>query len=133
MSEDVSSDWVAIAQPDPDAACVFQVTFFHLRSMRRLPRFLRFARAVRLQLAETEGLLGYSMANKGAKRFWTLSSWRDQRALMAFVRTAPHVVAVSRLSPDMMAFDARRWTGLGSQVPPTWGEGLRRLREPAQG
>jgi quinol monooxygenase YgiN len=133
LSEGVSSDWVAIAQPEPDAACIFQVTFFHLRSVRRLPRFFRFARVIRLQLAETEGLLGYSMANRGAKRFWTLSSWRDQKALMAFVRTTPHLVAMNRMAPDMVAFDARRWTGLGSQVPPTWEEGLRRLQEPARG
>ena len=42
------------------------------------------------QLASAEGVLGYSVLAR-PKRFWTLSAWKDEAALHAFVQFPPHV------------------------------------------
>jgi hypothetical protein len=50
-------------------------------------RFFRFVRAIRAQLARTEGLIGYSLwAKPIAKLYWTPSVWTDEAALTAFMR-----------------------------------------------
>jgi quinol monooxygenase YgiN len=44
------------------------------------------------QLASAEGVLGYSvLARPLSKQFWTLSTWKDEAALHAFVQYPPHV------------------------------------------
>src|SRR5207245_1790913 len=52
------------------------------------------------QLAETRGLVGYSFRAKfSSHRFWTLSIWEDEQALMAFVSQDPHRTTMGLLQP----------------------------------
>jgi heme-degrading monooxygenase HmoA len=91
-------------------------------------RFFRFVQAVRRQLAAADGLIGYSLwAKPVAKRYWTLSVWRDEAALVSFMRTTLHAEIMTKLRPDMSATKFVRWTVKGSEAPITWDEGLRHL------
>ena len=79
------------------------------------------------QLARTPGLLGYSFRAKVAShRFWTLSVWEDESALMAFVRQDPHRLTMGMLEPYMDEPAFRRWSIRGSDVPPSWADAMRR-------
>lgn len=66
------------------------------------PRFFRAVRLVRKQLADAQGLVGYTLRAKPlARDYWTLSVWVDREALHAFMRTPPHVGVMSSLKPLM--------------------------------
>ena len=80
------------------------------------------------QLASAEGVLGYSvLAHPLSKRFWTLSAWKDEAALRAFVQHPPHVRIMTALTPHMDETKFVRWTVKGSELPLRWDDALRRL------
>ena len=59
-------------------------------------------------------------------RFWTLSIWDDERALMAFVGRDPHRTTMGILQPYMAEAAFTRWTIRGSDVPPSWDDAMQR-------
>jgi quinol monooxygenase YgiN len=80
------------------------------------------------QLASAEGLLGYSvLARPLSKRFWTLSAWRDEAALRAFVQRPPHVRLMAALAPHMGKTKFVQWRVKSSQLPLTWHDALSRF------
>src|SRR4029453_1328261 len=90
--------WRSFADVEPTQEYVVMASRLPLRSYRKLPAFLRLTAAVRKQLAEAEGLIGYSPpAHPLAKRFFTLSVWRTQDDLGAFARALPHATIVAEL------------------------------------
>ena len=73
-------------------------------------------------------MVGYSLlARPLSKRFWTLSAWKNEDALRAFVQHPPHVRIMSALSLHMDKTKFVRWTVKGSDLPLRWDEALRRL------
>jgi quinol monooxygenase YgiN len=82
------------------------------------------------QLRGAAGLFGYSLyAEPAAKRFWTLSAWRDEASLFDFVQAQPHARAMTEMAPRMGETRFIRWTLQGSELPPSWDDALRRGRE----
>ena len=91
-------------------------------------RFFRAVAAVRRQLADAEGLIGYTLRAKPvARSYWTLSVWRDRSALQAFMRTPPHVGVMSSLRPFMASTKFVQWDITGADGRPSWDEAFRRL------
>lgn len=122
--------WKEFAKAHEDAEYLVMASFLPLRRFGATLRFFRFVQAIRRQLATAEGLIGYSLwAKPIAKRYWTLSVWRDEAALMTFMRTQPHGAIMARLHPDMDPTIFVRWTVKGSETRVSWDEALRRLEE----
>ena len=104
------------------------VSYLPLRMLRSTFAFLRFVRAVTAQLNQTRGLLGFTFRAKVlSKRYYTLSVWEDEGALMEFVSAAPHMDTMRALGPHMGETRFVRWTIAGSEVPPTWESAIARL------
>ena len=92
-----------------------------------LPFFFYTAQVV-WQLAGARGLVGYSLlARPFKKQFWTLSAWRNEGALQAFVQHPPHVRIMTALTQHMGDSKFVRWMIKGSELPPRWDDALRRL------
>ena len=64
---------------------------------------------------------------KFSKQFWTLSAWKDEAALHAFVQHPPHVRIMTALTPHMDETKFLRWTVTGPQLPLGWDDALRRF------
>jgi len=95
-----------------------------------MPKFFRFVFAIQRQLAESEGLIGYSLdAHPLAKEFWTLSVWEDKASLWRFVHKLPHSRAMQDLLPHMGETGFFHFEVNGSSVPPDWQETKRRMQE----
>lgn len=93
-----------------------------------MPSFLFYTAQVAKQLASAQGLLGYSVLTRPlSKRFWTLSAWKDDAALRAFVQYPPHVRIMTALIPHMEQTKFLRWIVKGSQLPLGWDDALRRF------
>ena len=87
-----------------------------------------FTMQINKQLASTEGLLGYSVLSRPfSKKFWTLSAWKDDAALHAFVKQQPHLQIMAALAPHLRQTKFLRWTVSASQLPLSWKDALRRF------
>jgi hypothetical protein len=60
------------------------------------------------------------------RRFWTLSAWDSDKALMEFVAKAPHGEAMSKIAPYMDKTNFWRWKAKGLEIPPRWDDAMRR-------
>jgi quinol monooxygenase YgiN len=123
-----SSPWRTFGSPDPDGDFVALLSYLPLKShWRVLPFFFYTAQVVR-QLGTADGLVGYSLlARPLSKRFWTLSAWKNEDALRAFVQHPPHVRIMTALTPHMDETKFVRWGVKGSDLPLHWDDALRRL------
>lgn len=121
-------DWRLAKTPAAEREYLVLLSYLPLARWRGFPRFLNYARVIDRQLRTTQGVIGYSLRAAFLKRrFWTLSVWEDERALMAFVRTAPHVHAMGRLRQFVGSTRFVRWRVRGSEVPPSWEDAMRHL------
>jgi hypothetical protein len=120
--------WRTFGAPDPNGDFVALLSYLPLKSYWRMPSFLFYTAQVAKQLASAQGLLGYSVLTRPlSKRFWTLSAWKDDVALRAFVQHPPHVHIMTALIPHMEQTKFLRWIVKGSQLPLGWDDALRRF------
>jgi hypothetical protein len=98
-----------------------------LRSYSKIPRFLQFTFQIQRQLGVIPGAMGYSLRAKPlSRKFWTLSVWENEPALMDFVKKVPHGDVMKSLAGHMGATKFTQWKISGSAIPPNWDEAARR-------
>ena len=115
-------------QLQPDHEYVVLASSIPALSRRSTGRLFRGAGAVRKQLSDTEGVVGFSLlARPMRKQYATLSVWDDEPALAAFAQGNPHRGLMTTLAPDMGPTKFVRWTVSGSDGRPSWKDALRRL------
>jgi hypothetical protein len=74
--------WKSFATPESDREYPALLSRLPLATFRAMPMFFRFVSEIRRQLADSEGLIGYSLdAHPLAKEFWILSVWEDRESL----------------------------------------------------
>ena len=79
-----ASPWKQFEAMEPDREYFVMASHLPLKSMGATPRMLGLASAVRRQLKDTPGIVGYSLdAKVFAKDYFTLSVWEDEAALRA--------------------------------------------------
>ena len=123
-----ASPWRTFGSTDLNGDFVALLSYLPLKSYWRVPPFFLYTVQVMKQLASAQGLLGYSvLAHPFAKQFWTLSAWKGDSALRAFVEHLPHVRLMTALAPHMDTTKFIRWTVKGSQLPLHWDDALRRF------
>jgi hypothetical protein len=123
--------WIATARADPGREYLALVTYLPRKRYRSISGLIRDTGAIRNQLNDSRGLVGYSLrAQLLGKKAWTLSVWEDEDALQEFVRKTPHVDIMKSFGPELgQERKFVRWTLLGSDVPPTWDQALEQLQK----
>lgn len=120
--------WKSFAAPRDDKEYVALLSFLPLKRYRKIPKFAGLTMETMSQLAKSHGLIGYSLgAELLRKRFWTLSAWEDQQALMDFVEQIPHSRIMQELAPHMGKTQFARWTVRASEIPIPWARALEHL------
>ncbi len=123
-----ASPWRRFGSADPSGDYVALLSYLPLKSYWRVPSFFLYTGQVAKQLASAQGLAGYSvLARPLSKQFWTLSGWKDEAALRAFVEQRPYVRLMAALAPHMGKTKFVRWAVKGSELPLRWDDALRRL------
>jgi quinol monooxygenase YgiN len=124
------SRWKSIISADSEREYFALLSFLPLKRYRAIPAFLRYTLQIERQLKESRGLLGYSLqAQLMSRRFWTLSVWEDEQAMMEFVYKLPHSEVIQKLAPEMAQTKFTRWQIHGDDLPPNWNEAKRRMAE----
>ena len=132
------------AQPEPrgDASAVREpatqeqqvtvvATSLKLRNWRQLPRFLRVNGQVARQLKAAPGNIKFSLdADFIRLRFSTLSVWKNDQTMEAFVRSGSHREAMAAFDTIAVRSESGflRWKALDLEGA-TWAEAGRRLAE----
>jgi heme-degrading monooxygenase HmoA len=120
--------WVAVEDAEPGETVVVLASRLELRSRRHTIGFFRAATAVRRQVRGSAGALGVALLAKPLRRtYWTLSAWRDQAALDAFVETAPHTGTMARFRPLLRDSKFVTWQVPAGELPISWDEARERL------
>jgi len=106
----MDSPWKTPAPIDESREYVALLSYLPLKTYRAIPRFLGFSLQIQKQLRVTSGVIGYSLrANLLSRKFWTLSVWDDQKALMDFVTKIPHGEAMKAMIPHMGPSKFTQW------------------------
>jgi len=120
--------WRTFGSANSNGDFVALLSYLPLNSYWGVFRLAVYAPQVIKQLATADGLVGYSLlARLLSKRFWTLSAWKNEATLQAFVNRPPHFRIMSALGPHMGKTGFVRWTVKGSDLPLRWGDALPRL------
>ena len=110
-SIDANGDYIAMASRLP------------LKSYRSIPGFLRDVLKIRRQLADTAGLVGYTLnAQLARKTFWTFSVWDDRASIETFLATDPHQRIIRALQPRMGRTKFEFFPIAGNALPLTWSQ-----------
>ena len=125
------SRWKSFAAPSaPDREYLALLSYLPLKSYLKIPRFIKYTSQIERQLAEARGLVGYSLqAQLLSRRFWTLSVWEDEPALMEFVYRLPHSEVMKSLAADMGQTKFTQWKIQGSALPPRWDDAKKRMAQ----
>ena len=123
------SPWKTFATADPEREYLVLASSIPAKRVSAAARMFRGAQAVKRQLANAEGLIGFSLLAKPlTKQYATLSVWESEAALDAFVRQNPHGELMNALRPHMGETRFVRWHVPGTDAHPSWDDALERLR-----
>ena len=121
--------WTRISTVEPATELTVMASRLPLRAHRHIPGFLRWTLRIRHQLAQSHGLVGYSLdAHLLAKTFWTVSAWTGRAQMEAFVRQEPHAAGMAAIRPHMGEPSFVFWTVTANELPLPW-KGVRQRVE----
>lgn len=121
--------WVSRASVEENKEYLAMVSYFRLKGLRVMPSFALNSFRIERQLLSSDGLIGHSSGAKLADfEFWSVTVWRDELALQAFVRTQPHTRIMEVMRPAVVRSEFIRWQVDGTSVPPDPKEAEARLR-----
>lgn len=127
------SPWKSFQPFEADRHYLVLASWIPPKSRASTGQLFRGSRAVQTQLADAEGLVGYSMLARPLRmQYATLSVWQDEAALAAFASSRPHIRLMEELAPQMAETRFERWTIDGSHGRPSWRQALQRLHAAAQ-
>jgi heme-degrading monooxygenase HmoA len=120
--------WLERQPIDPQREYVAMASRLPLKSYGSVPGFLRDTMQIRRQLAQTPGLVGYTLnAGLARKTFLTFSVWEDQASLDRFAASDPHRSIIARLRPRMKPTKFKFFPVSGTDLPLTWEQITARL------
>ena len=124
--------WKRLAPLEDDAEYVVLSSHIPARRYAATGALFRGSRAVKRQLKNTSGVMGYSLlARPLRKQYASLSVWESEEALADFASSAPHGRLMTELGHEMAPTTFIRWTIRGRDGRPRWRDALRRLDEAA--
>jgi hypothetical protein len=119
--------WRSLASVEPGREYIALLSYLPLRKYSKMPLFFRYSAQINAQLRATPGAIGYAMRAKiFTRRFWTLSVWDSDKALMEFVAEVPHGEAMQKIAPYMDKTNFWRWKLPSTEIPPRWDDAMRR-------
>lgn len=121
--------WISRATVEENGEYLAMVSYFRLKGLGVMPSFALNSLRIERQLLRSDGLIGHSSGAKLSDfEFWSVTVWRDESALMGFVRAQPHVSIMEAMRPAVVRSEFIRWRVDGASVPPDPKEAEARLR-----
>ena len=80
-----------------------------------------------LYAEEPEGWLGAAFRNEGQLRWWTMTVWEDEQALLDFVHSEPHAAAMEVFSDIVVGGVSTDLEVTAEDLPMSWETGMATL------
>ena len=103
------------------------ITRLRIRSWRFMPGFAVQAVGSQRQCRQASGFLNGSLLPDRKLTFWTMTLWRDQAAMRAYIVGGAHGKAMSKLQHWCDEASIVHWTQDADALP-DWDEADRRMR-----
>lgn len=138
MTSNVPPDTSRPDAPPPDVAQVVpidairaktfvSITRLRLRSIRFLPAFALLTRPTMAQAKRADGFLGGGLMPDRRWTFWTMTLWRDQAAMRAYIANGAHLSAMPKLLHWCDEASIVHWEQ-DDAIAPTWKVATDRMR-----
>ena len=102
------------------------VTRLRLRSVRFLPAFFFHTLRSQSQAKRADGVLSVKVGNAAQLAFWTLTVWRDEAAMRAFMVSGPHKTAMPKLMEWCDEASVTHWNQDSADAP-SWAVAHQRM------
>lgn len=120
--------WKPFTEPDPESDLLGVVGKIRPDRYRTVPRILLSTRRIEAQLADSHGLIGYTLrAEVLRRRFWAVSVWDGAESLRNFVETNPHAEIRAALKPALEVGRFRTFEVTSDEVPISVDEAIARV------
>ncbi|MFA4938842.1 DUF3291 domain-containing protein [Brevundimonas sp.] len=106
---------------------IISVTRFKPRSLLQLPSFAFHASRAIDQIRRAEGWIDGAVKRDADHAFWTMTVWKDEESMLAYVSGGAHGAAMPRLADMAVEASVVRWS-TDSPVLPAWSEAVKRMR-----
>jgi hypothetical protein len=115
--------WKSSQPADLDGEYVAALSQFAWPTHFALANLLSLRARIRDHLGAAHGLLGYSIWSLlRRKRFYTLTVWEDEQALVNFADPIPQQTVGASYRPDEVPAWSIHWRITSDVYPPTWQE-----------
>ena len=104
------------------------VTRLRVRTAWFLPGFFWYALGSMRQAERSEGFLGGRVLSNAQKVFWTVTVWKDERAMNAYRTKGAHLKAMPKLLHWCDEAAVAHWSQESAEIP-AWDEAHRRMVE----
>ncbi len=104
------------------------VTRFRARARRFLLLFMFHAQRSLVQVRRADGYLAGAIRCDQDLAYWTLTVWRDERAMFGYVTSGAHRNAIPKLLDWGEEASTVRWEQESSDLP-DWPQAVSRMRE----
>jgi len=112
---------------DSKAMVFVSITRLRIRSLRFMPRFVIHAVGSVRQTRQADGFVAGSLLRDRKRTFWTMTVWRDQAAMRAFMSSGAHLRAMPKLLDWCDEASVAHWTQ-SETTPPDWATADARMR-----
>lgn len=103
------------------------ITRLRVRSIRFLPAFFLHARRTSAQAQHADGFLAGGLKPDRRWTFWTMTLWRDQAAMRAYIASGDHLRVMPKLMHWCDEASVVHWDQRGDALP-DYSEAARRMR-----
>lgn len=111
----------------PRVTSVVSVTRFRMRAIRFLPFFIIHANRTVAQIRKADGFATGTVQREAERIFWTLTVWRDDAAMRAYVASGAHRKAMPHVVNWADEASVGHWEQSGLDLP-DWPEAVRRFQ-----
>ena len=103
------------------------ITRLRIRSLRFMPQFLVQTFRTERQIGRASGFVGGSLLADRKRTFWTMTLWRNQGDMRAYITSGAHLKAMPKLLDWCDEASVVHWTQ-DDPIAPDWLEADRRMR-----
>ncbi len=107
---------------------IVSVTRFRPHSLLHLPAFAVHASRAISQLRQADGWIDGAVKRDTDHALWTMTVWTDEAAMVAYLSSGAHGVAMPSLGDLAVEASVVRWTADGPELP-DWSEAVERMKD----
>ena len=126
----VEIKWAFLKETNPQTEYLVLAGFTKRKSVWTYLSYLNRSRKVGNQLNKANGLIGYT-AKMGLfnKELINVTAWENENDLKKFTHEDAHADCMEKTKMGLTPTEYVRWNSLGSQLPPTIKDAIRRHEE----